>query len=99
VPHKLEEAVRGKVVLVQAALVLGLPAGTRLKACLPLLDPGPELLLEPVQWLVSCPREEVVARGWQEAGNDTHELARQVRQVGLAEDALVLVAGLRDLAE
>jgi hypothetical protein len=48
---------------------------------------------------VSCLHEEVVARGQREAGNDVYELARQVRQVGLAEDALVPAAGLRDLAE
>jgi hypothetical protein len=43
---------------------------------------------------MSYPREEVVARGQREAGDDTHELARQVRQVGLAEDTLVPAAGL-----
>jgi hypothetical protein len=43
--------------------------------------------------------EEVVAYRQREASDDTYKLARQVRQVSLIEDTLVLAANLRDLAE
>jgi hypothetical protein len=48
---------------------------------------------------VSYAREEVVTRGPREAGDDAHELPWQVRQVRLAEHALVPAARLRDLGE
>lgn len=98
-PYKLKEPVRGKVVLVKAALRLGAPAHARLKARLPLFDPRPKLLQQVVRRLVGCARKEVVARRGREAGDDVHKLARQVYQVGLAQHALVPVAGLQDLRE
>jgi hypothetical protein len=99
VPYELKEAVGGEVVLVEAALYLRAPACARLIARLPLLDLGPELLLEGVRRLVGRAREEVVTGRGREAGDDTDKLPWQVREVGLVEYALVLVAGLRDLGE
>jgi hypothetical protein len=93
VPYELKEAVGGEVVLVEAALYPRTPAR------LPLLDPGPELLLEGVRRLVGRAREEVVTGRGREAGDDADELPWQVREVGLAEHALVPAAGLRDLGE
>jgi hypothetical protein len=59
--YKLKEAVRGEVVLVEAALCLVAPARARLKARLPLLDPGLELLLQGGRGLVGRACEEVVS--------------------------------------
>jgi hypothetical protein len=98
-PHELKEAVGGEVVLVEPALRPAAAARARLKARLLLLDPRPELLLQRVRRLVSRAREKVVPRGRREAGHDAHKLPRQVREVGLAEHALVPAAGLRDLRE
>ena len=44
-------------------------------------------------------REKVIPCGGKEAGDDAYKLARQVRQIGLAQYALVLAAGLRNLRE
>jgi hypothetical protein len=99
VPYELKEAIGGEVVLVEAALHPRAPARVRLTARLPLLDPGPELLLEGVWRLVGRAREEVVTGRGREAGDDTDKLPWQVREVGLAEHALVPAAGLRDLGE
>jgi hypothetical protein len=43
--------------------------------------------------------QEVVAGGGREACDDPHKLPWQVRQVGLAEDALVPPASLGDLGQ
>jgi hypothetical protein len=48
VPEELQEAVGGEVVLIEPALRPGAAASAHVKARLPLLDPGPELLLEGV---------------------------------------------------
>ena len=98
-PHELKEPVRSEVILVKATLCPGAPARACLKARLLLLDPGPELFLQVVRRLMGRAREEVVTRGRREAGDNTHKLARQMRQVGLAQHALVPAAGLRDLRE
>ena len=72
--YKLEEAVSGEVILVEATLYPRTPAHVRLIARLPLLDLGPELLLEGVRRLVGRTREEVVTGRGREAGDDTDEL-------------------------
>jgi hypothetical protein len=76
VPYELKEAVGGEVVLVEAAFYPRAPARVRLTARLPLLDPGPELLLEGVRRLVGRAREEVVTGRGREAGDDADKLPR-----------------------
>jgi hypothetical protein len=74
VPYELKEAVSGEVVLVEAALYPYAPAHVRLIARLSLLDPGLELLLEGIWWLVGRAREEVVTGRGREAGDNINKL-------------------------
>jgi hypothetical protein len=74
VPYELKEAVSGEVVLVKATLRLVTPPRAGLKAWLPLLDPGLELLLEGVRGLVDRAGQEVVARCPREASDDAYKL-------------------------